>query len=195
MAYLKNEKLKETLLHKGVLHEVNRTFFHPLGLALTLLYFEESERMELKLQYTENEEGFVHEVIEKEKINSFRNYSNEKYELRNDNLGFVIQTQDVGEKEVVEKEYDIKKERLNIILKYLNSFIYQMHKGFLDKHKEWDKDNCFPYMEQIQVFMNIAIEDKDYRSVANYAMALAYYDELKKEISSLEMKEEENEPN
>ena len=100
MAYLEKENLRSVLQDKGILQEANRTFFHPLGLALTIIYFEQTERTELKLQYTEHEEGFVFDSLDKIKRDIFRDFANDKYEKRQDYLGFLIQIQDMLDNDI-----------------------------------------------------------------------------------------------
>jgi len=190
MIHLENSKLRDTLLNKGILQEVNRVFFHPLGMALTIIYFEETERTELKLQYTENPEGYVFDFLDRFKMEMFREFSNNKFDERQECLGFTIQTRDFVEQDKNYKR-NIKTNRLEILFKFLKMFIYDMQKKFLKHHEEQDKDNQLHTVSVLESFLFDSLQEKDWVSVANYSMMIQFYNELEKEISELKIEEEE----
>lgn len=186
MAYLKNEKLKEVFIHKGVLQEANRSFFHPLGLALALLYFEESETMELRVQYTEDDEGYVFPEIDKSKREAFRKYANDKYEKRQDALSYIIQIRNAAEEEMtIKKEKPLPEKRYEILSKYLSGFTYEMQREFQKHHQ--DKDNVNTFISEDEAFCNLInnVQSEDWLAVACYAFIMAHINSLQKEISNL----------
>lgn len=188
MKYLENNELKEMLISNGVLHEVNRTFFHPLGLALTIKYYEDNEKTELLMQQGDDPEGTVFEDLDKFKMTMFRDFANNKYLVREDKLGFIIQTRDFTEEdEKYKNNKNIKTKRLEIIFNHFKSFCFDIQKKFIKHHDNADIDNHFISKEQIVLMFNNAIEDNDWASVAAWAMMLNNYQKIKQDVSSLKM--------
>jgi len=188
MKYLQNSELKEMLISNGVLHEVNRTFFHPLGLALTIKYYEDNEKTELLLQQDEDLEGTVFADLDKFKMAMFRDFANQKYLVREDKLGFIIQTRDFTDKDAEYKNNkNIKTRRLEIIFNHFKSFCFDIQKKFIKHHDSTDFDNHFISKEQILLMLDKAMEDNDWVSVAAWAMMLNNYQNINHDISSLKM--------
>ena len=79
----------DLLTNYGIINEVNRSFFHPLGLELLI-----SPSNQLVL-YKETQDCPIRfEKIDKLRQSIFNGYSQEQYERRRDKLGYIIQTQD-----------------------------------------------------------------------------------------------------
>jgi len=191
MNYLQNEALKDLLISNGVLHEVNRTFFHPLGLALTLKYYDDIEKTELLMQQDNDPEGTVFGTLDKFKMSMFRDFANSKYLEREDQLGFIIQTRDFTEED---KQYknnkNIKTCRLEIIFKYFKKFCFDMQKKFIKHHDVNDVDNHMLSKDQCLAMLDSAINDNDWVSVAAWALIIDNYKDISHEIFSLKMDNE-----
>jgi len=79
---------------KGFLQELNRTFLHPLGMALEVIVHEdESETLGGRWDYRNDTEGmsYADGVISQEKVNNVLELWNTKTTARRKNLGYVVQ--------------------------------------------------------------------------------------------------------
>lgn len=89
---IKRMNIKE-FREKGFLHEVNRQFFHPLGLALSIFINEDgTESLGDIWDYREDPEGmfFSNDMISEEKINYVAALRESKFEDR------VIKSRELG---------------------------------------------------------------------------------------------------
>ena len=68
----------------GLLHEANRSFFHPLGMTLLV----EDNNLVLKRGLPEET---VHQIMDRDKIMKFRSFSRELHIRRSAMLRFIIQ--------------------------------------------------------------------------------------------------------
>jgi hypothetical protein len=82
----------------GLLAEVNRTFFHPLGLALEVTIDDETgeEKLGGIWDYRDDPEGilFSKEHFPTEKNKKAQEFIKQKHEQRMRNLGFIYQDPD-----------------------------------------------------------------------------------------------------
>ena len=81
----------------GLLAEVNRTFFHPLGLALEIVIEDDgTEKLGGIWDYRDDPEGVLYSSkhFPTEKIKNAQAFINQKYEERMKNVGFVFQNPD-----------------------------------------------------------------------------------------------------
>lgn len=82
----------------GLLAEVNRTFFHPLGLALEVIIDEETgeEKLGGIWDYRDDPEGIRYhpDHFPREKIKKAQEFIKQKHEQRLKTLGFVYQDVD-----------------------------------------------------------------------------------------------------
>lgn len=78
---------------KGILQEVNRQFFHPLGLALKIIIDGDNSKLGGIWDYRHDPEGilFGKGVLSVEKARKFREFQDKKHAERKEKLGFVIQ--------------------------------------------------------------------------------------------------------
>ena len=188
MRYLTNGELKKIMLENGVLHEVNRTFFHPLGMALTIQYFEEKDKANLLLQQDDDKEGTVFKYLDRFKMQMFRDFCQDKYIDREDTFGFVIQTRDFEEDdENYKNNKKLKTRRLEVIFKYFRTFCFNIQKKFIKHHEDFDDNNQFPSKDIIAIMLQKAYEDNDWVSVAAWAMIMDTYTDMKHEIITLEL--------
>lgn len=79
----------------GLLQELNRTFFHPLGLALEVIIDDKTgeERIERLWDNRDDPEGWVFDdgLIDAEKAKAIQAQFEERAQVRLSTLGFVIQ--------------------------------------------------------------------------------------------------------
>ena len=79
----------------GLLTEVNRTFFHPLGLALEVIIDDETgeEKLGGIWDYREDPEGILYheENFPTEKVEKAQEFIKSQYEKRFKTLGYIIQ--------------------------------------------------------------------------------------------------------
>jgi hypothetical protein len=185
MPYLKNENLIKTLTHQGILQEVNRSFFHPLGMALTIAYFADTEKTELRLQYTEDKEGFLFDHLDKTKQKAFWEYAQKKHLSRIDAIGTVIQVKGADDIEQKKKEKSLATKRFDIISEKLNEFVYSMRHAFNANHLK--KDQYVTFLSEDEIFAKLAdrLLERDWVGVANYSFMMEFYDILNIKISEL----------
>ena len=98
----------EEIRELGILHEVNRLFLHPLGLALAIMVpivpedelSDKDEEHLVGLMYMidsrDDSEGiiFAKDALDQEKIDKFEAFKRARWRPRQDGLGFIIQPED-----------------------------------------------------------------------------------------------------
>jgi len=94
MPEIKRINIKE-FQEKGFLQEANRQFFHPLGLALEVVFDRETGEVKLGgvWDYRDDPEGilFTDGEIDNQKVANVRALWVEKERVRQEKYGFVIQ--------------------------------------------------------------------------------------------------------
>ena len=80
-------------VREGFLQEVNRTFFHPIGMALAVYLpeIEEEGEPQLRLVTTEDPTGFTFAELETDKVRRVTQVRKEYAERRLAGLGFIVQ--------------------------------------------------------------------------------------------------------
>ena len=88
----------------GLLHEVNRLFFHPLGLALEVEIDEETDKESLGgiWDSRDDSEGILLNAIDDDKVARVAEFMKEHHAIRESLLGYIIQTESLPPK--VDKE-------------------------------------------------------------------------------------------
>lgn len=158
------QELMDLLINKGVLQEVNRTFFNPVGLDLTL-----TEELKLKLMASENPNGVVQHTIDKNQIKIFNEYRYPRHMHRQKNLGFLIQTGDVIRKNLIEDNTLTSPSvlKLNFLLQCVDNIAYAVKKRFMEKSREYDS-----HLEKID-FTKIYRKTEGDMARAEYVDAIA----------------------
>lgn len=91
---IKKADVKE-LRELGLIHELNRLFLHPLGLAIEVVIDDETGRESLGgiWDYREDPEGilFGKDMIDPAKIKRFRDFQVAQHMRRMETLGFLVQ--------------------------------------------------------------------------------------------------------
>ncbi len=93
------EKIKKISIREfrefGFLHELNRLFLHPLGMALEVVINEDgTEELGGIWDYREDKEGILYNVIDDDgvkKIKRVREFKMRKHEEKFEALGYVVQ--------------------------------------------------------------------------------------------------------
>jgi hypothetical protein len=190
MTYAQQKEINgDYLIHlmcdKGILQEVNRTFFHPLGLALSV----DMVNKHLILYETTDEAGFWFDHLDKMQRFSFNGLANERFEKRSEKLGFIIQTADIissTAEDIASALVSPASLRMAIILKSLDLFAYFMKKKLMEKNKKYDNQNGFMLKEELISRLKQNIEDEDWVDVGNFAALLNNYEELETRLSNLD---------
>ena len=81
----------KTFRQLGLLAEVNRIFFHPLGLALEVIIEGNEERLGGIWDYREDPEGMIFDLFPEEAIQRARAFIEDRHREREDRLGFIYQ--------------------------------------------------------------------------------------------------------
>jgi hypothetical protein len=96
MDEIKRIEIKE-FREMGLLAELNRSFLHPLGLALEIVVDDDgTEKLGGIWDYRDDLEGMLYskEHFPKEKIKVAQKFIKEKHDQRKKNLGFIYQDVD-----------------------------------------------------------------------------------------------------
>lgn len=76
----------------GLLVEVNRNFFHPLGLALEVVADSDgTERVSGVWDCRKDDEGICYEKVNKEKVLKAQEFIKRRHKKRLNTLGYIIQ--------------------------------------------------------------------------------------------------------
>jgi len=75
----------------GLLYEVNRTFFHPLGLALTIITGENTDYLVGIRDDRNDPEGIIFGRFDLDKISKAQQFISERHAMRKSTLGYIIQ--------------------------------------------------------------------------------------------------------
>lgn len=133
---IKGEELVDILMNNGILHEVNRTFFNPIGLRLTL-----NEDFSIDIEKSEDEWGILLDTVNKFSIQAYMKYAIEKKALRQEYAGFIIQTRDMIRKDKLEVPVTPTSTlKLQALLKQVDNFTYTVKKRLMEKSKTYDSE-------------------------------------------------------
>jgi len=76
----------------GLLHELNRQFLHPLGMALeTVKEDDGTERFGGIWDYRNDPEGMLFATLDFDKIKDVAEFTRQQHERRRKTIGFVVQ--------------------------------------------------------------------------------------------------------
>lgn len=89
---IKRIDIKE-FVDMGLLHELNRLFLHPIGLAMEVTVDDETGDYSLSgiWDYREDDEGILFGDIDREKISKGQGFIKNQHEKREKVLGYIIQ--------------------------------------------------------------------------------------------------------
>jgi len=133
---IKGEELLDMLVNSGVLPEVNRTFFNPLGLNLQL-----EKDLTLSIEKAYEEWGIIQETINRLALKVFMKFAQEKHKARQQMAGFIIQTHDMIRKDKLETPVTSPATlKLETLLKEVDQFAYDIKKRIMEKSKTYDQE-------------------------------------------------------
>ena len=186
---LDNDMLIDLFSNNGIVQEVNRTFFHPLGIELKI----NSEEKKLEYYYTEEDKGFLLEVISDFQSKLFSAYRNERHEKRGEALGFLIQINDLYRTKNIGDSLPIppSTKKFNKIINCFNSFAHGIYKVFAIHHKEHD-ENLDPNQfnkESLLTRIEANIRQGEYEDAAALLCLLRNLEILKKYMEELQLYE------
>jgi len=181
--YLEGPQAIDTLVNQGVLHEVNRTFFHPIGLSL-VMRVNANDSTELKIKIVDASDEFVIQNLDKFKQRVFSNLLTERMTKRQDSLGFVIQTRNFFE-ESAEREIPFETKKLEAIIEAIDSFAFKMRERVFRKHVEKDTERSgIPEKEDMASRMLENILNGNLIDCAVHAAMIRFYDEIQEKIEA-----------
>lgn len=161
----KNELL-DLLENTGILQEVNRTFFHPIGLNLKL-----EEDLVLSLETSEDEHGVVLHTVDLFKTKTFGEYRVKKHKKRHEMTGFIIQTRDMIRSDKLEIPVTSPPTlKLNILLTELDNFAYEIKKRLMQVSPE--KDNNLENLEPEDLSYKIQMDYQQGNFIDAFARAM-----------------------
>ena len=133
---IQGNELLDLLENTGVLQEVNRSFFHPLGLNLKL-----EKDLTIALEETSDKHGFISDTVNTLALKTFMQFAQEKHRKRHEIAGFIIQTKDMLRSNKLEVPVtSINTLKLQTLLKELDNFTYEIKRRFMEKSKDYDND-------------------------------------------------------
>lgn len=133
---IEGEELADILINNGILHEVNRTFFNPIGLRLAL-----NKDLSISIEKSEDEWGFLLDTVDKFSIQAYMRYAIKKQNLRQEYAGFIIQTRDMIRKDKLKVPVTPTSTlKLQALLKQVDNFTYEVKKRLMEKSKTYDTE-------------------------------------------------------
>ena len=189
LSQIEPPELSDILNNKGVLQEANRTFFHPLGLALTLSS-DDPPQLELK-KSVEGNGGPVIESIDRMALQAYRNYSESKFDERQSLYGFIIQVRDLLRvDQLVESITDPAARRLSFILKALDEMVYKCKAKLIEQSPDKDK-KVLAKLDEVDLGekLTTALGKANWVNAMYYLFLLANADKLNKKIENLRSRE------
>lgn len=162
-------ELFDICANKGILQEVNRTFFNPLGLALQL-----GVEGELKLMKSSREAGPAIEMIDRMQLAAYRNWATIKNAVRQKFYGFVIQTSDLLRSDQMKQSVvSAKTLRLSLILNQFDQAAYECKQKLMRSSAEKDNDLKPLSYHVLLSYIHDHVGDMNWVDAINYAaMAL-----------------------
>ena len=189
---VQQSELLDLLENTGVLQEANRTFFHPLGLNLKL-----EKNLEITLETTEDENGFILHTIDDFKRKTFNDYRTKKHVNRQTSAGFLIQTRDMIRSNKITKNLKLTPPetlKLNTLLTCIDEATYHVKKRLMEKSSTLDKEIFDINFKHMDITIRKDIVDNNYVDVAAKAMMLMYKDHINNELIKIkEIKEKQDE--
>jgi len=87
----------------GILHEINRLFLHPLGLALEVEIDDETGEEHLGgiWDCRDDPEGILYQKLNTEKMKNYKEFRTRQWIKRLDACGWIAQVDDIPEKKKV----------------------------------------------------------------------------------------------
>jgi hypothetical protein len=184
---LKGIELINYLEANGIVHEINRTFLHPLGLDLRV----NNDEQEIEFYQTDDPKGFLLERINKMYTQVFNRLSVTKHTMRQKELGFGIQTKDTYRikdfKEIQPKLIQPERMKVEEIVNQLSKFTHMVYTKIVKKHKIKDTNldpNQFDESYLLESLMH-NLNEEDWIDVAAFAMMLHQRSELAKAIEEI----------
>jgi hypothetical protein len=176
-------ELLDIFVNKGILHEANRTFFNPLGYVLRL---DETDNC-LRLDKSDREEGPVMSTLDRMAITAYRNFCQPRHEIRQKFWGFIIQVRDILRSEAVNEPAASEKTiRLRNLLKAVDQLAYAAKQKLMQYSDQ--KDGSLMLLDRNEQLGNLymAMSDKDWASVVNYAAILSSLEAINIGIAEVE---------
>jgi len=189
---VEQNELLDLLENTGILQEVNRTFFHTLGLNLKL-----GNDLEIILETTKDEKGFILHTIDDFKRRTFNDYRTEKHMKRQETVAFIIQTRDMIRSNKITKDLKITAPdtlKLNMLLRCIDEAAYHIKARLMEKSSTFDKEIFNIDFKHMDITTRKDIVDRNYVDVAAKAMILMYKDHINNElikIKEIEKKQKE----
>lgn len=178
----KNE-LIDLLENIGILQEVNRTFFHPLGLNLTL-----NENGQLELQKTDTDYGVTLHTVDKFKLQAFNEYRNDKHRQRAMRLGCIIQTRDLIRADKLEDDINLTPPevlKLNLLLNCVDQAAYQAKKRLMENSKDKDVDAGHIPFKAMYRSLEVDVANGNFIDAVAKSVLMNYESTIKEEIEKI----------
>lgn len=186
---LVGDQLINYMTHNGIMQEVNRTFFHPIGLDLRM-----DEDGNFKVFKTSDKEGYLMDRINQMHTSAYRQLAMKKNSMRTRLLGFGIQVKDVFRKDAMKKIAPMfikpEKQKLTMLLDCFQIFAHAIYSKILAKHKECDMEMS---LQQFDIFkleerLRNNLENGDWVDVAALAMMIHQNDLIIKGMKEVQVK-------
>ena len=182
---IKTEELQDLLENTGVLQEVNRTFFNPLGLILVL-----NENLQLEVRKTDDAEGITLHTVDRFRLQIFNQFRNEKHKARQEKLGYIIQIRDLIRKDKLAENKDLllsspENLKLTKLLRCIDNASYEMKKNFMEHSKSKDKKaKDIPFNEVFRA-IEFDMEQGKFLDAAAKMILIHYQEDIEIELDRI----------
>lgn len=181
LSLIERSELFDICANKGILQEVNRTFFNPLGLVLQL-----GDEGELKLMKSSREAGPAIEMIDRMQLVAYRNWAAIKNAVRQKFYGFVIQTSDLLRSDQMKQSVvSAKTLRVSLILYYFDQAAYKCKQKLMRASAEKDNDLLPIHYQDMVDNMRGHIQAFEWIDVMNYAAMLLHHEEINEGLAKI----------
>jgi hypothetical protein len=183
---IKDQELQDLLQNIGILQEVNRTFFNPIGLNLVL-----NKNLNLELEKTEDEEGIISHTVDKFRLQIFNEFRNKKHRARHEKLGCIIQTKDLIRNEKLAEKEDLKLStpenlKLKKLLSCVDEAAYAMKKNLMEHSANKDRDaQEIPFNEVFRA-ITFDMEQGKFLDAATKMILIHFQEDIELELDRIE---------
>lgn len=183
LSIIEPSELSDICINKGILQEVNRTFFNPLGFVLQL----DEKTGGLGLFKHPWPEGPVINTINKMQHSAYMRYAQEKNSDRQRFYGFIIQVADIIRGDTIKETIaSPQQQRLSILLQALDFANYQCKALIMAQSKTKDQYKAnFPYAEELLDKAHHFLTVGKIMDAINFLVFAEYHSQIKGELEKI----------
>jgi hypothetical protein len=187
---IKGNELVDLLENTGIMQELNRTVLNPLGLHLAI-----NSALELELSKTDNPEGVVLHTVDRFRLQIYNKYRYEKHQIRQQKLGYIIQTNDMIRKEKLAENKNLNLSstqnlKLKTLLTCIDTAAYEVKKRFMENSPNKDEELDIPFGE-VYKGMEFDLAQGNFIDAISKLILINYQESIEVELVKIKKTKEE----